>query len=744
MINQTRNPAGILKHYWGHENFLPLQKVAIECVLQNQDSLLVLPTGGGKSACYQVPALALNALALVVSPLIALMKDQVDGLRLSGISAACINSTMSIAEKRLVTDQLKAGELNLLYISPEKLAQERSLDFLKTLNIRFIAVDEAHCISQWGHDFRPDYRQLGNLRKLFPNISFHAYTATATAAVQKDIAVQLNLREPRFLIGSFDRPNLTYRVFRKSSRHFAQIMEILERHPAEAGIIYCQSRREVEETASRLSETGHTAWPYHAGMADDERKKNQEAFINHDSGLIVATIAFGMGIDKSNIRFVIHSGLPKALENYQQESGRAGRDSLPAECVLFHNSNDLQRWQRNLSETASESDSEGGARHSLQAMSNYAQGVDCRHRTLVNYFGQDLEKESCGHCDICLEEMPETDDALIIGQKIVSSILRQGENFGLLYSVQVLKGSSERRIKSNHHDKLSTWGILKEQGIEQIKAWLDQLISQGFLVREGEYQIIKVTAAGRELLRGEKNPRLLTLKRSSGLADPIAAETILTPEELELFNDLRDLRRELASARKVPPYVIFSDASLYDMSRRRPTDLDLFRQVKGVGEMKLNDFGQIFTTHIKKFCKQHDLASNCQIETKVSFKASQRNPDELSNSESKAFACFAEGLSIEETAARMERARSTTSGYLTKYIRHLEISDPAPWVSPEHVQKIEAAQAELGTAPLKPIFIKLDEKISYEEIRIVFECQKNREQQKQDHEKNHAFLRQSA
>ncbi len=331
MSCQTQNPAAILKQYWGHENFLPLQKEAIDCVLQTEDSLLVLPTGGGKSACFQVPALALNSLALVVSPLIALMKDQVDGLRLSGVAAACINSTLNLAEKRQVTDQLKAGALNLLYISPEKLAQERSLEFLKTLDIRFIAVDEAHCISQWGHDFRPDYRQLGNLRKLFPKISIHAYTATATHEVQKDIAVQLNLKNPRFLIGSFDRPNLTYRVFRKNSRHFAQIMEILDRHAAEAGIIYCQSRREVEETASRLAASGRAVWPYHAGMADHERKINQESFINHDSGIIVATIAFGMGIDKSNIRFVIHSGLPKALENYQQESGRAGRDSLPAE-----------------------------------------------------------------------------------------------------------------------------------------------------------------------------------------------------------------------------------------------------------------------------------------------------------------------------------------------------------------------------------------------------------------------------
>ncbi|MBN2810207.1 MAG: DNA helicase RecQ [Deltaproteobacteria bacterium] len=725
MTEPGQNPAAILKQYWGHENFLPLQKEAIACVLQKEDSLLVLPTGGGKSACYQVPALTLDTLALVVSPLIALMKDQVDSLRLNGVAAACINSSMSLAEKRQVTEQLKAKELNLLYISPEKLGQQRSLDFLKTLNIGFIAVDEAHCISQWGHDFRPDYRQLGNLRKLFPQTSLHAYTATATAAVQQDIVAQLNLNQPRLLIGSFDRPNLTYRVLRKSARHFAQIVEVLERHHDAAGIIYCQSRREVEETAARLTALHRAVWPYHAGMADHERKANQEAFINHDAGIIVATIAFGMGIDKSNIRFVIHSGLPKALENYQQESGRAGRDGLPAECVLFHNSSDLQRWQRNLNDADHDGGHEG-ARRSLQAMSNYAQGIACRHRTLVNYFDQELEKDSCGHCDICLAELPKSADPLTTAQKIVSSILRQGENFGLLYSAQVLKGARDRRIISNQHDQLSTWGLLKEESNEQIKAWIDQLVSQGFLEREGEYQIIRVTPSGRELLRGEKKPCLLTIKTSATAADAVTAETILTPLEINLFDELRELRRELARDRAVPPYVIFSDASLYDMAQVRPTNLEMFRQVKGVGAMKLVDFGEVFTARISSFCRQHELDGNCRNNSaKIRISPAGREPKNASESEIKAFACFAEGLSIAETAQQLERALSTTRGYLSSYIRSHEICDPTPWVSPENQEKIKAAIAELGPAPLKPIFIRLAEKIAYDEIRIVCECWEN-------------------
>ncbi|MCK5915292.1 MAG: ATP-dependent DNA helicase RecQ, partial [Deltaproteobacteria bacterium] len=381
MTNPCQNPTAILKQYWGHSGFLPLQQEAIDSVLKGRDSLLVLPTGGGKSACFQIPALSLGTLAIVVSPLISLMKDQVDGLNLNGVAAACINSSMTAGEKLQVSNQLRNGELNLLYISPEKLAQERSLTFLKTLNIGFIAIDEAHCISQWGHDFRPDYRQLKELRQHFPKISIHAYTATATPEVQEDIAVQLNLKEPDFLIGSFDRPNLTYKVQRKSSHHFAQIMEVLERHNQESGIIYCQSRREVDLTAERLAGSGRAVWPYHAGMADHERKKSQENFINHESGIMVATIAFGMGVDKSNIRFVIHSGMPKALENYQQESGRAGRDGLPAECLLFHNNADLKRWHRTLTESENNANANGlaGAIRSLKAMSDYAHGVSCRH-----------------------------------------------------------------------------------------------------------------------------------------------------------------------------------------------------------------------------------------------------------------------------------------------------------------------------------------------------------------------------
>ena len=741
MTNPRPDPATVLKQYWGHNGFLPLQEEAIDLVLKGRDSLLVLPTGGGKSACFQVPALVRNTLALVVSPLIALMKDQVDGLNLNGVAAACINSSMTADEKIEVTNRLRAGELNLLYISPEKLAQPRSINFLKTLNVSFIAIDEAHCISQWGHDFRPDYRQLKNLRQHFPKISIHAYTATATPEVQEDIAAQLNLEQPQFLIGSFDRPNLTFRVQRKSAHHFAQIIKVVERHQHESGIIYCQSRREVESTATRLADSDLAVWPYHAGMADHKRKKNQEEFINHDSGIMVATIAFGMGVDKSNIRFVIHSGLPKALENYQQESGRAGRDGLPAECLLFHNNSDLMRWQRTLTETDDEVNQAGldGATRSLKAMSDYAHGVNCRHQTLVNYFGQKLKDEPCAHCDICLEEMSQVEDPLICAQKIISSILRQGENFGLNYSAQVLKGSNDQRIKANQHEQLSTWGILKNEVLDQIKSWLDQLISQDFLHREGEYQIIRVTPKGRELLQAKLTPILIKHNFDARSKTPTDSDTTLTATELELFSDLRNLRHELATCRKVPPYVIFSDAALNDMARRRPVNLEIFNQVKGVGETKLNDFGELFTTRIKKFCTDHHLSENCPLETDSETrrkpKAKLRDPNQLSESEIRAFTCFAEGLSIPETASRLDRALSTTSAYMMTYIQHNQITDPAPWLNEFNVNKINTALVAVEADPewggrLKPIFVKLNEQVSYEEIRIVLACRKELEKLK--------------
>ncbi len=724
------DPALVLKQYWGHESFIDRQEEAVAAVLAGRDSVTVLPTGGGKSVCYQLPALILEGLAIVVSPLIALMKDQVDALKLNGIPAAAINSTLTMAEKLEVFNALRAGELALLYISPEKLVQERTLAFFKTLKLAFIAIDEAHCISQWGHDFRPEYRRLGCLKEHFPGLALHAYTATATTAVREDIAIQLRLENPKFIVGSFDRPNLTYRVRRKSSHHPEQVIAVLKRHSGSSAIIYCQSRREVDQLNAMLGELGFDTHPYHAGMGDLERKASQEAFIRNEAAIMVATVAFGMGVDKSNVRLVLHSGMPKALENYQQESGRAGRDGLAAECILFYSSSDFQRWQRNLNESESGA-GRAGAEKSLAAMVDYIHGGRCRHRALAEYFGQELPGDECGACDICLGEFEPVDGALILAQKIISSVLRQGENFGADYTAQVLKGSRERRILRNGHDRLSTWGILRRESLAAIKDWIEQLCCQGFLEREAEYNLLKATLAGHRLLTGEGSPRLYKLERSesrrSAAGRPSARE--LGPEESGLFEDLRRLRHELAEERGVPPYVIFSDASLSDMARMRPTAKKNFARIRGVGELKSENFAEIFTARIREYCARHDL--RCDLEPEQAGVIPSR-PRPLSVAARTAAEHFARGETVAEIATRLERAESTVYGYLFDWLRRERITDPSPWVAEENRRLIEEAASTCGLDLLKPIYLALEEKITYNEIRIVVTCLRNRAVKKQE------------
>ena len=725
MDSSKPQPLDLLQQYWGHQAFLDCQEEAIAAALAGRDSLTVLPTGGGKSVCYQLPALLCEGVAIVVSPLIALMKDQVDALRLNGIRAAAVNSAMTMAERLETFNALRAGELSLLYVSPEKLVQERTLDYFKTLNLSFIAIDEAHCISQWGHDFRPEYRRLGCLKEHFPGVALHAYTATATAAVREDIAAQLNLEEPLFLVGSFDRPNLTYRVRRKNSNHPEQILEVLRRHAGVSAIIYCQSRREVDELSRLLKEIGLDAYPYHAGMGDLERKVSQEAFIGNDAAIMVATVAFGMGVDKSNVRLVLHSGMPKALENYQQESGRAGRDGLAAECILFHGSADLQRWQRNLRENDVGA-GRAGAERSLAAMLDYIHGNRCRHRALVEYFGQEFVAGSCGACDICMGELDEVDDSLVRARMILSSVLRQGENFGADYTAQVLKGSRARRIRGNHHDRLSTWGLLRDEPLAVIKEWIEQLVCQEFLCRDSEYGLLRVTPDGRRLLHAEGAVRLLRLNssaKSAAAEAPAKVTREFDSKEAELFEKLRALRFELARERQMAPYLIFSDVSLADMVFKRPVDPDHFARIKGVGERKLNEFAEPFTALIAVSCAEYDLKTNLEPEVRIEL---PKGPGGLTATGRTAAEYFAKGESIAVVAARLERAESTVCGYLLKWLKAESICDPSPWVDPDEARRIESAIAEHGDELLKPLYLALNQEISYDKIRIVVTCRRNR------------------
>ncbi len=595
-----------LKQYWGYDRLRPLQREAMECVRQSRDSLVVLPTGGGKSLCFQAPAVCQDRLAIVVSPLISLMKDQVDTLIGCGVPAACVNSSQTPSERGDVARRIRSGQLRLLYVSPERLLTDRMLEFLSDVPLAFFAIDEGHCISSWGHDFRPEYRGLRLLRERFPDLAIHVYTATASQQVRDDMIQQLSLRDPCVLVGSFDRPNLTYRV-QPRARLQKQLETVIQRHKGESGVIYCISRAEVDRTAVALQEMGIRALPYHAGLEDQQRRRNQESFIEDRADVIVATVAFGMGIDKPDVRFVIHAGMPKSLENYQQESGRAGRDGLAADCWLFYSPGDILTWKSMINhedETAQQ-----GALDSLYAMARFCSSVTCRHRAIVEYFGQTLDKDSCGACDVCLGELNTVSDALTIGQKILSCVLRLRERYGADYTSLVLAGSEDQRIKQQGHDQLSTWGLLKTHDRRQVRDWIEQLVGQGMLAKVGEFAVLQVTDEGRMMLRGDLVPRLLEPTRrdrkSSGAARKSdAAGDDWAGVDRGLFETLRNLRRDEAQERAVPAYVVFADATLRELARHRPRSLEEFRQIKGVGDKKCQDYGSLFLNAIQDYIRQ--------------------------------------------------------------------------------------------------------------------------------------------
>ncbi|MEX0819749.1 MAG: DNA helicase RecQ [Pirellulaceae bacterium] len=709
-----------LRQYWGYDGFLPLQADAMSCVMAGQDSVVVLPTGGGKSLCFQAPAVCLNGLAIVVSPLISLMKDQVDALRSCGVPAAFINSTLSEPEKREIAGQIRRRELKLVYVAPERLLTEQTLSFLSTSGASLIAIDEAHCISAWGHDFRPEYRGLRVLKQRFPGVAIHAYTATASEQVRYDIAEQLGLDKPKILVGGFDRPNLSYRI-RRASGKFQQICEVLERHRGEAGIVYCISRKEVDKTAAGLAGLGYRTAPYHAGMTDIDRRKNQEAFINDDIEIIVATVAFGMGIDKPNVRFVVHSGMPKSLEHYQQESGRAGRDGLEAECMLLFGAGDVVTWRRMLDD--SEPSARQGALRSLNAMHDFCTGVVCRHRAIVEYFGQQLAGDNCGACDVCLGELDLVDDPITIGQKILSCVLRLEQRFGADYTAKVLVGSQEQRIVQARHDQLSTYGLLREDGLRTVRDWIEQLVGQGFLEKVGEFNVLQVTASGQRLLKREVSPQLLRPAEKQRESRTVAADS-WEGVDRGLFDVLRELRHARAAEQAVPAYVVFGDAALRDMARLRPSTLDNFRDVKGVGEKKLVDYGRHFLDAINNYCTQRQLAQD--VAPAIAAPKPKPARSGINASSVPAFAFFRQGAAIDDVAKRMNRAHSTVAGYLSDYLRHDKVVDPSPWVSADVVQRIEQAIAQVGAERLTPIHECLGGEIGYDEIRIVATCLKNR------------------
>jgi len=714
----------VLQTHWGYSAFRPLQREAIEAVLTARDSVVVLPTGGGKSLCYQAPAVLMDGVAIIVSPLISLMKDQVDSLQEIGIPAAAVYSGVSNAERIQIANDVRAGTLKLLYVSPERLVSERMLAFLREHKVSFVAVDEAHCISNWGHDFRPEYRMLGQLREMFPGIGVHGFTATATEQVRHDIAAQLHLHEPEYLVGSFDRPNLQYRVLRRTNKG-TQIREVLERHPGDAGIIYCISRKEVDELAATLQTAGVKALPYHAGLSDEDRHRNQDAFVNEQADVVVATVAFGMGIDKSNVRFVMHTGAPKSLEHYQQETGRAGRDGLESECVLLYGGNDFVIWRKMNSELSG--DAAQQAERNLELIERYATSVVCRHKGLVEHFGQTYERGNCEACDVCLDQQDTLDDALVVAQKILSCVVRVNENFGADYVAQVLTGSREQRILTNKHDQLSTWGLLQSHDKRAVREWIEQLCGQDLLRREGEYRILKVTPAGRQVLRGESTPRLLKPVDPKKAAKPRASRNFTEGMDAGLFEALRKLRRELADERGVPPFVVFGDVTLQDLARRRPTSPEGFRHVHGVGDQKAKQYATAFLDEIARYCQEHAVPTDIEVADEPSASKPLDALSSASKTGSKvaAEALFREGKSIEEVMQQTGRARSTVGEYLAAFLEEKGQLTPEPWVSSERFAEVTEAARVVGMERLKPIFEHLNGTVPYEEIRICLGCLRN-------------------
>lgn len=703
-------------------------------VLENRDSLLVLPTGGGKSLCYQAPAVLRNETTVVISPLISLMKDQVDGLRTCGVPAIQLNSSLSPDEMREAERAAIEGSVRLIFASPERMATGSFRALLKRLGIRTFAIDEAHCISHWGHDFRPEYRQLRELKQHFPQCSIHAFTATATEPVRADIAQQLGLRDAEILVGNFDRPNLTYRVVPRHDQ-YTQTLEVIRRHPGEAGIVYCLRRRDVDQLTPLLKSSGVKAVAYHAGMTSEQRKAAHDDFTEEKCDVVVATVAFGMGIDRSNVRYVLHAGMPKSIEHYQQETGRAGRDGLEAECVMLYAGGDAVTWKKLMQKSVAEAETpvdsqylESAYRH-IDDMEAYCRPVKCRHRSLVEYFGQKYEAENCGACDLCQGDAEPIPEAQTIARKILSCVYRVQESFGAAHVAAVLRGSNTAAIRERAHDKLTTYGLLAQHSLSEIRDFIQQLIGQELLVQAGdEYPILKLNPASWEVMKDLRTARLVTIPVSvdvhgaSGSGKSRTARSSAASWEgvdRELFEDLRKLRLDLASERGVPPYVIFSDKTLRDLARVRPSTLEGMRGIYGIGESKLRDFGQLALAAIDAPCNSRNLSRDNVNVAPAQRPLTDQSPQKLSGGSLAAMPLFRKGASLDEVMRQLNRSRSTTGDYLCAYIRTEKPESIATWVTQDVYRLVADAVARLGPSPLKPLFIALNEKIPYETIRLV-------------------------
>ncbi len=699
-----------LKTIFGFHEFRSPQQEVIERIVVGEDVFLVMPTGGGKSLCYQIPALHRDGVAVVVSPLIALMKDQVDALIANGVRVAFLNSSLSSAEAAGVYRQLAGDSLDLLYVAPERLMMADFLDMLGTLKLSLFAIDEAHCISQWGHDFRPQYTQLGRLRELFPSVPMVAMTATADPETRKDILNQLGLSGAAVFVAGFDRPNITYTVIPKQ-KPLVQLGSFLSGRRDEAGIVYALSRKRVEEVAERLRDAGFNAAAYHAGLPDNERRRVQEAFQQDDIRIVVATIAFGMGIDKSNVRFVVHYDMPKSVESYYQETGRAGRDGLPSEALMLFGMGDVMT-ARKLIENSDNAARVKIEMQKLNAMVGYAEALTCRRRALLSYFG-DLREHECDNCDICTDP-PKRFDATELARKALSCVYRLGERFGMMYVIEVLRGSRNQRVLDMKHDRLSTWGIGADTSAVQWENIMRQLIHLGYLVQDfTRFGALGLSAAARPVLKGEMQV-ILGLPRD-------AVETVEKGKkraggrkdyDQALFDALRALRKQIADAASVPPFVVFSDATLAEMARNRPTNSRDMLQVSGVGEHKLQKYGKEFINVISGYNKDNS-------EKKASGFSDKDLALTMSDTQKETLRMYCEGYNLSGIAAQRGLKNSTIAAHLEELHNLGADVDLLQFVEADKVAAIRARLKEVGPGSMSLIKEGLPESINYEDIRFV-------------------------
>jgi len=705
----------LLKQYFGFTSFRPLQEQIIRDALAGKDVFALLPTGGGKSLCFQLPAMAREGLTVVVSPLIALMKDQVDGLQASGVPATFLNSSLPAGESRGRLRGLHGGQYRLLYAAPERLMLSGFLSDLQRWKVGLVAIDEAHCISEWGHDFRPEYRQLAGLRPLLPGVPMMALTATATERVRQDIVALLHLREPACYVASFNRPNLAYRVFAKS-KPYEQVLQFVSARPQESGIVYCQARKTAESVAERLNEDGIKARPYHAGLTPAERTEHQELFLRDEARVICATIAFGMGINKPNVRFVLHYDLPKNIEGYYQETGRAGRDGLPSECLLLFSPGDVVKQMGFINEKPDPKEQQI-ARAQLQQMVHYAECSGCRRSELLAYFGETFEPENCGGCDNCLSPR-QTFDGTVAAQKLLSCVYRVREKtrfgVGLHHIVEVLTGADTEKVRRWGHDQLSTYGIGAEHSRSEWGAIGRELIRLGYLGQTSEkFSVIELTPEG---LAALKQRRRISLTR------PVSAPAQKTRRAGEiacdepLFDRLRHLRKRLADERGVPPYIVFSDVSLRQMARDYPANEREFARISGVGEKKLQEFGAVFLAEIAAHLQTHPR----QIFAEDSFAAPPPLPGRagLGDTVRETLRLFRAGQSLEEVARQRLLTPGTVCGHLAEALEAGEPLDLNPFFTAEQKREVAAAFDKLGLASLSEVFESLGGRYDYHRLRL--------------------------